>query len=343
MRTMTGYERMMAAMHFKKVDKVPVSPLLHYASAHFFGKKVGDYATDPAEMAKCSVWACRQFDFDCVCLGTDVVLEGEAVGCKAYQPEDAPAYLVSPIIKNYDDLDRMSLPDPQKAGRMPIILEATEQCKKMVKGHEMLLTCANGPINNAGQLRGISNLMFDMIDNPEFVNRLLDYSLEISLIYAKSIAKAGADIILLGEALASPNFISPDFYINSILPRQAKFTKAMRELGVLTLIHICGNIHSILPYLNSTHADCLDIDCQVNISEAIDATQISARGNISPSSVLVQSTPDEVKKAVKAVIDDAKNKTGFILGTGCDVSPCTPEKNMHAFAEAARLYGNYEN
>ncbi len=341
MSTITNYERMHAAVEFKKLDRVPVSPLLHYASARYCGKKVSEYATDIKTMVDCSLYAYHRFGYDSVILGTDVALEGEAIGCKVEQPEDAPMYMKQPVIQSSSDLDRLEVPDPRKVGRMPLLLEAAKMCRKELGKEGYLIACANGPINNAGQFRGIMNLMMDSIDDPKFFERILDYSLAVSVAFSRKLIEAGADMILSGEALASPNFINPEIYRKYILPRQMMWANEAKKAGAVSLMHICGDIHPILGDLKNANFDCLDIDYKVDMSVARNATGIAVRGNIDPASVLMLGTPADIDSAVKAIMEDAKEGGGLILGTGCDVSTETPEENIAAMVKAAHEYGQY--
>ena len=340
MEQMTSYERMMAAIRFQPVDRVPVSPLFHYGGAKLLKKTVREYATDARTLADCSLHVTRTFGFDSVMLGTDVAIEAEALGCPVEQPENAPMHILSSIVHEDTDISSLSIPDPEKNGRLPMLLEATRLCKKAVGKEGFVISCANGPINNAGQFFGITDLMCLSIDDPEKMEEVLDFSLEVSIRFSTKLVEYGADMILAGEALASPNFISPAMYRTYILPRQKIWADAVRKAGGLSLMHICGNTTAILSDMMDAGFDCIDVDWPVKMSVARELSGTAVRGNIDPSSVLVQGTPEDVDLAVKALIEDAKGP-GLIIGTGCDVSVATPEANMYAYAEAARRYGRY--
>ncbi len=340
MEQMTSYERMMAAIRFDPCDRVPISPLFHYAGAKLLGKSVREYATDAETLAACSLHTTKLFGFDSVMLGTDVAIEAEALGCPVEQPENAPMHILSSILTEDTDFDSLKIPDPYTDGRLPILLKATSLCKKAVGKDGFVISCANGPINNAGQFFGITELMYLSIDDPELFERVLDFSLAVSIRFSKALVEAGADMILAGEALASPNFISPKLYRAHILPRQKIWADELRKVGGLSLMHICGNTRPILADMQLGGFDCVDVDWPVKMHEARAFSGAAVRGNIDPSSVLVQGTPADVDAAVKAVMDDAKG-AGLILGTGCDVSVATPIENLYAYAEAAHKYGKY--
>ncbi len=343
MSDMTSFERMEAALNFNECDRVPVFPIHHYSSAIVSGIKIGQYATNAETMARCLIAAAKFMQYDGVCAGSDVALEGEACGSIVHQPDNAPAHLVRPVILGHEDLDRLKVPDPEKAGRMPVVVQATRILRKEIGSQIYIASTVMGPMNVSGQLRGIENLMFDSIDYPEFFERLLDFSTEVSLRYAKKLIDAGADQIQAGEALCSPNFISPALYRKFILPRQQRWAKTLMEYGAKsTIIHVCGDITPILEDLGTTGATCIDVDSAVDMKLAKEKAGIAVRGNINPSHVLLQGTKEDVIEAAKKVLMEAKAGGGLILGTGCDVSPQTPLENIKALTTAAIQYGAYD-
>lgn len=340
---MNGYERMDAALHLQPCDRVPVFPIHHYSSTRVTGMKIGQYATDPEIMADCLIKAAQYMGYDAVLAGSDVAVEGEACGGLCEQPEDAPAHIVRPVIQEIEDFDHLTIPNPLTAGRMPVVIKATELTKRALGGKLCVAATVMGPMNVAGQLRGVENLMFDIMDEPEFFEKLLDFSLEVSLTYAKKLIDAGADQIQAGEALCSPNFINPKIYREFILPRQKIWTKELEGYGCCrsTIIHVCGDIRPILTDLGTTGATCIDVDYPVSMKEAREVSGLAVRGNIDPSSVIMQGSVDDVERAAKAVLEETRGMTGIILGTGCDISPVAPNENVKMLTTAAERYGRY--
>ncbi len=339
---MNGYERMDAALHLQPVDRVPVFPIHHYSSTRVSGVKIGKYATDAQTMADCLIRAAAYMGYDAVCAGSDVAVEGEACGGVCEQPEDAPAHILRPVIQEIEDFDRLTVPDPMTAGRMPVVIEATRRLKAALDGKICVAATVMGPMNVAGQLRGVENLMFDIMDEPEFFEKLLDFSLDVSLTYARKLVQAGADQIQAGEALCSPNFINPKIYRTFILPRQTIWAEELRKFGCRsTIIHICGDITPILPDLARTGATCYDVDHMVNMKTARTLCGAAVRGNIDPSAVILQGTPADVEAAAKAVLDETHDLSGVILGTGCDVPPPASNENVRMLTLATERYGSY--
>ena len=341
MDQMTGRERMNAALDYREGDRVPVALVYSYGTSKVIGVTAAQFATNAEIMAKALIESAKLFGLDGILVASDVTVEGEACGSIMQQPDYAPAFLVDPVIKTQKDLKNLRLPDPMKAGRMPVATEAIRICKKAVGDFMHIASCVMGPMNIAGQLRGVQQLMFDTIDDPGFFEEILDFALTVSIEYAKRHIDAGTELIMAGEALCSPAMISPDMYRRFLLPRHKIWSKTLKDYGVKhTQLHICGNITPILDVIGETGVDCLDIDYQVNMREVKEKTGLVAKGNINPV-LLAMGGREEVVEKSREVLESAKQGGGLILSSGCDLARDTPYENLHAVVEAAKLYGAY--
>jgi len=341
MAEMSGRKRVEAALNFESVDRVPVYPLIHFATARVAGYKISEFATDGKKMAKSLISAYRTYGYDGVHPGVDVSVEGEAVGSKLRQPEDATAFLIDPVLKDPNDLEKLKVPDPYKDGRMPVIIEATKICDEEIGSEAFVSAWIMGPLNCASQIRGVEPLMLDMIERPQFVHKLLDFCVDVLTEFGGALVDAGALMINMGEAICSPNFISPRMYRDIVVPHQKKLVEKLKKKGAsYTLLHICGDIHPILEYTLDTGASLLDIDWQVNIKRMINQidNKIAARGNLNPAGTLLLGTPEEVMTECQKLIEDARGWNGFILGSGCDVARDTPPENIKAMVLASKKY-----
>jgi|Deesub1362A_J573_1020465.scaffolds.fasta_scaffold00145_58 MtaA/CmuA family methyltransferase len=339
---MTSLERVQAALNFEEPDRVPVFPLIHFASSKIGGMKVKEFASDGEKMARALITAWKEFGYDGVHPGVDVVIEGEALGSVTVQPENATAYVKKPAIKEPEDLYKLDVPDPLRDGRMPVVVKATEICSKEIGNRVYIASWIMGPWNCASQTRGVEQLMFDIYDRPDFIKELLEFTTEVGFEYGRALIDAGANMVPMGEALCSPNFISPKHYKDLIVPYQKKLVKKLRDYGAeATLVHICGRIQPILGYFKSTGATAIDVDYMVDMKEAKEKSGLAVRGNLNPAGVLLYGTPKDVEEECKRVIQIAGSGSGLILGSGCDVALETPPENIKAMVQAAEKFGRY--
>lgn len=350
---MTGKERIKSAIKFEEHDRVSCFPLIHWGTAGIYGVTVEDYAKNPEIQAQSLINCCEMFGYDGINAGVDVIIEAEAFGGTTVFPADSPPFLKThPINSDIDKLKilrGLKVLDPEISGRMATQIKATEKVVKKIGKEKYIMSFIMGPLNCASQLRGVQNTIMDFILDPDYVEELMDFALKQILEYGKCLAKTGVDCIGIGEALASPNFNSPEHIYKFDFPRLVKLINGLHESGVDTLLHICGDINPIFNFgkkiginiLKETGADILDIDYQIKMEDAIKEAKVCCRGNLDPSSVLLNGSKEMVLDYSKDIILNAGPTNGAILGAGCDMSYKTPKENIAAMMEAIEKYGNY--
>ncbi|MCL4417984.1 MAG: uroporphyrinogen decarboxylase family protein [Actinobacteria bacterium] len=350
---MTGKERIKAAIKFREHDRVSCFPLIHWGSAGIYGTSVEEYAKDPLVQAESLIKCCDIFGYDGINTGVDVIIEAEAFGGETVFQKEGPPFLKSHFIYNDSEkltvLKSLKVLDPRSSGRMPIQIKASEEVVKRKGKEKYIMAFIMGPLNAASQLRGVQNTMIDFILDPAYIEELLDFSTKQVLEYGKSLAETGVDCIGIGEALASPNFSSPESIYKFDFPRLVKLINGLHEAEVDTILHICGDLYPMFKYskkigvniLKETGTDIIDIDHQVKMDDAIKETKVCCRGNLDPSTVLLSGTKEVVFEYSKEVILNAGPTNGAILGSGCDMSYRTPKENIMAMMEAIQQYGNY--
>jgi uroporphyrinogen decarboxylase len=345
---MTGRERIEAVLASRVPDRVPVFPNIHFGTARFGGYTIKEFATDGKKNAASLIGAWRECGYDGVQVGSDVTVEGEAVGSRVgFPPDNIPA-VVEPFLSE-PRIDRLKMPDPYRDGRMPVLLESTRIAAKDVGEKAFVVSTVMGPLNLAGQIRGVENLMLDFYDRPGFVEELLDFAVEVGSAHGRAQVEAGAHGILIGEALASPSMISPVFFKKFIRDRERRLIQALQASGAKnTILHICGDIRRILADCALTRTNLIDVDWMVDIGELIENEEISrakitARGNLNPAGVLLSKNPEDVIRESRKLIEANKGKGRFILSAGCNMSPASVPENLRAMVKAAEMFGGFSN
>jgi len=342
MEQITSLARYRAALEGRVLDRVPVIPVLHVAAAELIGATIGEYATSPRTMADTVIAAYRHYGLDGVQLSLGVATEASALGSEVVQPEDGLPKVIAPAMASPEDLPRLRCPDPWRGGLMSRFLEAVEITVQEIGDEACVMAVIRGPLNIASQIRGIQELMFDLVDRPGFADELLAFCNEVALAFGRAVIAAGAHVVVIGEALASPSFISPAYYRRFVRDPHRQLCTALEGMGnAATLLHICGDIRPILGDMASTGVRIIDLDWQVSVRAARERVGdgVILRGNVDPVSVLHDGAAEDVWLKSRQAIEDAARAGRFILGSGCDVAPGTPRENIAAMVAAARGEG----
>lgn len=337
---MNSQQRIQASLAGDAVDRVPVFPMIVSAAARWAGVPVSRFAADPAVMADCLLSAQQRAGYDAIHVSLNVTVEAEAVGAPVEQPFDELPHIVAPMLAEPADLLRLRVPDPRSDGRLPVFVAATRTLAGTVGDSVLIVPNIRGPLSMASQLRGGQQLLIDLIDAPEFVADLLAFCAEVGAVFAAELVRAGGHAIMLGDALASPNSISPAMYRRFAQPVHAEMIRRFHADGAgAVLMHVCGDIRPIIPDLVATGLDVLDVDTPVPLDEAraLAGPATGLRGNLSPT-MLFRSGPAEVGAMARQAIAVSGGQR-FVLGTGCEVAGGTPIENVIAMVGAARDAG----
>jgi uroporphyrinogen decarboxylase len=125
--------------------------------------------------------------------------------------------------------------------------------------------------------------------------------------------------------------IRPNDFIKFAFPSEKEVVRRLHAvLDVPVFLYICGRTSHILDYMVKTGADVLELDHFSDFAEIkreIGGT-VCVEGNLDPSGVLLQGTPELVREKSAELIRVAGSDGGLILSSGCEVPPETPPANI---------------
>ena len=332
---MNGRERILAVLRGEAPDRLPLMPITMQFAAAQVGVNYRRYATDYTTLAAAQVHTARKFGFDYVSCISDPAREAADCGAEIVFFEDQPPAFreQEALLADKARLARLRIPDPFGGGRMTDRVRGVALLSEQVAGEKMVEGWVEGPIAQAADLRGISRIMLDFFDDPQFVRDLFGFVIALELKFALAQLEAGAEIIGIGDAAAS--LAGPAIYNEFIWPEEKKLVDAIHSAGGLVRLHICGNTGKILEGIGRLGCDIVDVDYFVSMKDARAGTggnQVLL-GNINPVATLRDGSPDEICRSLAECRAAAGNK--YIVGAGCEVPRDTPEQNLQALCDFA--------
>ena len=169
----TGRERMAAAMKRQYADVVPATPMLGNYCAKLAGFTVREFLTDVEKHAKFIIQACEMFQPDSIAVVGDTFVDAEALGAEVEFPEDASSHLRSFVLEDKVYLGKLTMPQPERHGRLCWYLEACERVRSGLNDTGVAVgAAATGPWTLATNLRGTERLIYDTVDDPDLVHEL---------------------------------------------------------------------------------------------------------------------------------------------------------------------------
>lgn len=201
----------------------------------------------------------------------------------------------------------------------------------------------------AWYLRGMDNLMMDMVINPDFAAALFDKLTEIRIDMAARYARCGADILMLGDDVSTQEdmMLAPKLWRDTMKWRLAKVVKAAKDVNpdILMFYHGDGNLQKIIPdlidigidILNPVQPECMD---PVEIKKLY-GDKISLWGTLGTQTTMPFGTPHEVKETCKRLIENVGEGGGLLLAPTHVIEPDVPWENVQAFIDAIKEFGTY--
>ena len=329
---MNSKERVYARIHNQPVDRIPNLNILMFFAAKEIGVPYSEYCRHYRNLVHGNMVCMPKYGIDAVSVISDPLRECADMGLEIEFPEDDVPHETKFLIQEKSDLFKLKPVLPENGRRMSDRLCAVDLFHSEVGNEFPIIGWVEGCFAMAADLRGVNHFLMDLYEDRPFVVDLLEICLQQAILFAKAQIRAGADIIGVGDAIAS--VAGPFIYSDLALSYEIRLLEAIREAGGKTKLHICGNTTPFLELLPAKYCDILDLDWMVPMDQAAeklgDITCIN--GNYDPVAVLLQGSKQDVKNAVRSCMQVGGVK--HTSSAGCEVPKHTPPENLMAVYEA---------
>ncbi len=335
---MNSCERCLARLQGLPVDRPPNFDIVMQFAAHFIGQPLARYYLDYRVLCAANFAMQEAFDLDILQAISDPYREAADCGTPVEFPDDGLPTWKGPLLVEPVDLSKLKPPKPEGGRRMSDRLAAIDHFRGQAGGRVPIMGWVEGALAEAADLRGVATLLTDLYDRPDWVHELLDICTEMEIAFARAQIAAGADIIGLGDAIASQ--VAPRAYRQFALPYEQRIFAAVREMGAIPRLHICGNTTRILTDMVESSAALIDIDWMVNMSLAgeVFGDRAGVCGNCDPVAVMLNGTPEQVTEIVTGNL--AVGGSRCFSAAGCEIPDGTPHANLRAQAATLRGWGS---
>lgn len=193
-------------------------------------------------------------------------------------------------------------------------------------------------------MRGMEGLLYDVVDNPEFVRSLLrgiaDYVLAMM---TQLLTRFEFEGIALSDDYGTQRgmLMSPTTWREFIKPVLAEVYSLAKKHNRVMFHHTCGHVTPIIPDLIEIGLDIL----HPIQPEAMDILQLKREfgrdltfcGGVPTQDLMPYGTPDQVRAEVRRLKETMGKGGGFILEPGITLQADVPLENLLALIEEARI------
>jgi len=322
---MTGRERVIAAIEFKKPDRLPVWLINK-------DQKQGDV-----------LW----YDFRIPQASGGQVAQGNILSEFGYVwrtlNDGTMGHPTKPVIGDWSQLEGYKFPDINPDVRLKTLNTYLKESEGYYRLPMLMLT----GFNTFTFLRGFENSMSDFVLEYEKASYLLDgiFSWEEKIITLA--AENGFDGFHFGDDWGTQNgmIISSAMWRDIFKPRYKKIFDHAHNSGLHVWFHCCGNFDAIIDDLHEVGVDVINI-AQPNV---VDLEGVSQRLKgkqcflipISYQSVGISGTPEEIIAEGKRITDLFHTEAGGLVGYAEEYG-CMgmTDENFEACKAAFGIYKN---
>ena len=303
------------------------------------GRTMREVATDPDLMTETVLATHKKTPSPIVFVGSGFnnVLTGALGGRLRYPRMGSPEVVVPLVMESADEVDNCDLSELDRDPAVYTIRETARRVHEALGDAAIVAVTQWGPFTTAGQMYGLDGFLRATITHPETIHQMTEFAVRaLKQYYKPHLEQRVIGLISLADHSASSDMISRKAFAKFCLPPLMDFIDwARRDYHVDTWLHICGNTADKWDLMIDTGAVCLSLDQKVDLGMAkqVCMGKVCIAGNVDPVHAMDQGGIDDVLAAAKHCLQ-AAGPDGFILTTGCEMTPTTPPGNVLAMMEA---------
>jgi uroporphyrinogen decarboxylase len=198
----------------------------------------------------------------------------------------------------------------------------------------------------AWTMRGMTDLLMDMVARPEFVEELLDRIVESNLKQVHKALTYNIDAVYFGDdyGMQTGLLMGQAHWRHFFKPRLARMFAPVREAGKFACMHSCGRVAEIFDDLVEIGLNCFN-PFQPEVMDVFALKKkyhgrLAFHGGLSIQKTLPFGSPEEVREATQRLVD-AGRRGGYILSPAHAVPGDVPPENLVAMMEVLRSQPGY--
>jgi uroporphyrinogen decarboxylase len=228
--------------------------------------------------------------------------------------------------------------DPRRYRGLPIFIETHPHRFRLISYSFTLF-------ERAWVLRGMPELMVDMLEAPEWVEELLDALMAFNMSVVEELLKHDMDGFLFGDDWGHQQglLFSPQLWRRFIKPRLALLISTVKCAGKAAFLHSCGKVQELFPDLIEIGLDVFN-PFQPDVMDVYEVKRqfgdrLAFYGGMSVQRTLPHGAPEQIRAEARRLMDEIGQGGGFIIAPSHHMPGDIPLQNMVAFIESVRGNG----
>jgi len=290
----------------------------------------------PELAAEVTLRAVDRLDVDAAIIFADILLIVESLGVGLeFSKSDGPR-IMRPV-RSGKAVDKFRDFDPES---LNYVYDALRITRRALDPKKALIGFAGAPFTVAsymiegGGSKNYENTKGLMYRDPQAWHSMLKKLCSATSSYLNNQIKAGADAVQLFDSWVG--CLSRDDYREFVLPHMKKLVSEIRS--DVPVIQFGTGTAAILDLIKESGTRVIGLDWRVDLAEARKQVGYdkAVQGNLDP--VILFSSPSEIRKRAKTILDKNKGMPGLIFNLGHGILPKTPVDNVLALIDFVHEY-----
>ena len=314
-------------------------PIGVYGGLMLTGATVREAVTSGTVQAEAVLAMRDRFRSDFLLTAMDLSAEAEAFGCAVRLSDDDVPTVLGRLVTSIEEIRALPVPQPGDC-RTAVHMEAARSLVAASAGTPVLAGMI-GPFSLAGRIFGVSEALEASVADAALLHALLEKVTPFLIDYALAYHALGAQGVVIAEPAAG--LLSPRGMERFATPYLRQMVEAVQNESFTVVLHNCAARPAHLSRVLDTGAAICHFSTPMDLPAALarvaelgQAEDVVLSGNLDPTSVFFQGTPDAVAAATQALLQATAAYRNFVIASGCDLPPGTPLENLEAFYAAVR-------
>jgi uroporphyrinogen decarboxylase len=225
--------------------------------------------------------------------------------------------------------------DPKRYEKLPAFLATTAHRFRY-------LSMAYSLFERAWTLRGMAELMIDMLEAPEFVDELFDAITDYNCGVLEEMLRHDIDCVRFGDDWGQQHglIFGGPLWRRFVKPRLRRMYGMVKRAGKAVMIHSCGRVQELFPDLIELGLDIFN-PFQPEVMDPYETKKqfgdkLTFYGGMSVQKLLPFGTPQQIRDEARRLMEHVGRGGGFIIASSHDMPGDIPIENMLAFIETVR-------
>ena len=261
-----------------------------------------------------------------------LTVEAEVLGSKVdYGTLSCEPKIVAEQFASLKEVKKQDQNRMLQDGRVVTVAEA---CGELVRRHADVPVIGNltGPVSATASIVDPMTFLKELRKDPANAHRVLDYVSEFLIGYARLMRESGIEFFSIADPTATGEILGPKLFAEYAVPYLNKVSDAIHAAGGKVIIHICGEMKAVKPWIVQLHGDAISTDAMVNLqSLKAEYPQLVTMGNLS-TFLLELGTVDKVAEQTERLVNQGID----IISPACGLSTSTPLEKIRTMTDTVR-------